>query len=654
MTDVGYWALVLTMIVSVYVTIISIAGKTVKNATLVSSARNGVFVSTIAATVATAGLIVLLLTQDFGVKYVYEHTSSHMPIAYTISALWAGQEGSLLLWLWLLTLLTTVIILSKRIWTAPFGLYTVAVMSFSQAFLALILIVASNPFELLPSVPLEGQGLNPLLQNFWMVAHPPVVFMGYAAYTAPFALAIGGLIANQMGEMWLRAVRRWALWAWLFLGTGILMGAYWAYLELGWGGYWGWDPVENSSLIPWLTGTALLHSLMMQRRRQAFKHWNLWLIVMTFLLCVFATFVTRSGIIQSVHAFGRSVIGFYFLGFMVLCLIVFGALLFVRRRELDSKHELTTLFSREAGLLLTNLLLCGTALVVLIGTLFPTLAEAFQGRQAALGATFYERTVGPLAQILIVLIGLCPWLAWGGGSPDRLRRNLLPPAVVALATAIVLFLLGVREAVALIAFAVCAFVVVSLLSILIRDFARLGKREGDESQQSGIVQAGLRLVARNRRRYGAHIVHLGIVLIAIGVTGSSLYQQEVQVTLAPGEQVTIQGYVLEYQDFESESLPDRQQFKALLDVYRGQHKLASIKPEKSFHWSVEQWVTEVAIRSTLEEDLYVILAGFEQDGLASFRILINPLVVWLWIGGAALLLGGVMAWWPSTSERNLA
>jgi cytochrome c-type biogenesis protein CcmF len=404
-------------------------------------------------------------------------------------------------------------------------------------------------------------------------------------------------------------------------------------------------------LIPWLTGTALLHSLMMQRRRQAFKHWNLWLTVLTFLLCVFATFVTRSGIIQSVHAFGRSVIGFYFLGFIVLCLLVFGALLLVRWRALGSKQELKSLLSREAGLLLTNLLLCGTALVVLIGTLFPTLAELFQGRQAALDVTFYERTVGPLAQILIVLIGLCPWLAWGGGSTDRLRRNLLPPALVALATTILLFTLGVRQAVALIAFAVCAFVGVSLLSIFYRDFARLGKGKSGESLQRGIVQAGLHLLARNRRRYGAHIVHLGIVLIAIGITGSSLYQQEVQVALAPGERIDFQGYTLEYRDFESESLPDRQQFKALLDVSRGQRKVASVTPEKSFHWSVEQWVTEVAIRSNLKEDLYVILAGFEQDGLASFKILLNPLVVWLWIGGAALLLGGMMAWWPSTSEK---
>ena len=272
-------------------------------------------------------------------------------------------------------------------------------MAFTQAFLALVLVAVSNPFESLVAIPQEGRGLNPLLQNFWMVAHPPVIFAAYAAYTVPFAYAINGLFTRQLGDEWLASVRRWSLWAWLFLGMGILMGAYWAYLELGWGGYWGWDPVENSSLIPWLTGTALLHSLLMQQRRKTFKIWNLWLIALTFLLCIFATFVTRSGVIQSVHAFGRSVIGTYFAAFILICLSAFVALLTSRRGQLGNREEPREFLSREAGLLLTNLLLCGAALVVLIGTVFPALTELFQNQQAALGASFYERTVGPLLHV---------------------------------------------------------------------------------------------------------------------------------------------------------------------------------------------------------------------------------------------------------------
>jgi len=520
-------------------------------------------------------------------------------------------------------------------------------MSFAQAFLALILLLVSNPFESLPQAPVEGHGLNPLLQNSWMIVHPPVVFLGYAAYTVPFALALGGLSTGQLGRDWLRMVRRWALFAWLFLGMGILMGARWAYLELGWGGYWGWDPVENSSLIPWLTGTALLHSLMMQQRRRAFRVWNLWLISLTFVLCLFATFVTRSGIIQSVHAFGRSSVGYYFITFIVLCLLALVYLLHSRRRELGDEYRLRTLLSREVSLFLVNLLFVGTALVVLVGTLFPTLTKVLQGRQAALDASFYERTVGPLAQITIVLIGLCPWLAWGGVSFARLRRELLPAAVASGVVAVLLFVLGIREALALLSFAICAFVAVSLLATFYRGTVNRRRRTGQ-----GVPQAFVRVMTRNRRRYGAHLVHLGIVLIAMGVSGSSIYQDEVQIALVPGERIEVHGYTLEYQDFVSERTPSHQRFAAVMDAYRGDRLVATLTPKKDFHWNIEQWVSEVAIHSTLKQDLYVILAGLEQNGLASFRVFINPLVVWLWIGGALLLSGGVIAWWPTASERK--
>jgi cytochrome c-type biogenesis protein CcmF len=647
MSVIGYWALVLTLIISAYTAVASLLAARHKSAALLQSVRNGVFLATAGATLASAALLYLLLTRDLSIAYVSEHVSTHLPTAYVISAFWAGQQGSLLLWLWVLTLMALVLILPRRSWEAPFSPYALATASGAQAGLAVVLLLVSNPFQSLPIVPLEGQGLNPLLQNVWMIIHPPVVFIGYAAYTIPFALALGGLASGELGQGWLRAVRRWALFAWLFLGAGILMGAWWAYLELGWGGYWGWDPVENSSLIPWLTGTALLHSLMMQQRRRAFKAWNLWLITATFLLCVFATFVTRSGIIQSVHAFERSSIGYYFMAFMLLCLLAFVALLYARRRELESTHELRTWFSREAGLFLTNLLLLGTALVVLVGTLFPALVELVQGRQAALDASFYERTVGPLAQVIIVLIGVCPWLAWGGVSSSRLRRELLPAAVAAVVTAGLLFALGVREPLALVAFAICAFVGVSLLATFYRDTANR-HRSAEESYPI----AFLKLLGRNRRRYGAHVVHLGIVLIAVGITGSSIYQDEVEVALAPGETVDVHGYTLHYQDLLSQQMPDQQRFTAVVDAYRGSRQIAALRPQKDYHWNIEQWVTEVAIHSTPKEDLYVILAGFESDGLASFRVLINPLVVWLWIGGGALLLGGIMAWWPTAAERS--
>ncbi len=646
MAPVGTWALVLALAVSAYTAVAAALGARKQNAALLESVRNGVWLGVAWSTVASGILLFLLLSRDFAVRYVYEHTSSDLPLAYTLSAFWAGQEGSLLLWLWFVTVLSAVLAW-QRAWNQRLGLYALALLAGTQAVLALVLLVASSPFRLLPTVPAEGQGLNPLLQNFWMIAHPPVVFAGYAAYTVPFALALAGLIAGQLDAGWLRAVRRWALVAWLFLGAGILMGAWWAYLELGWGGYWGWDPVENSSLIPWLTGTALLHSLMMQQQRRVFRIWNLWLITLTFALCVFATFVTRSGIIQSVHAFGRSSIGYYFIAYIGACLVGTAWLLYRHRAELRDSFELRALLSREAGLFLTNWLFLGTALVILVGTLFPTLTEAIQGRQATLDVSFYRRTVGPLSQIIVVLIGICPWLAWGGVSFARLRRELLPPLVGAAVTVIALLALGIREALALVAFAICAFVGVSLLAAFFQGTLDRRRRTGE-----GWLRALWGWVSTSAHRSGAHVVHLGIVLIAVGITGSSIYQDEVQVALAPGQAVDVHGYTLVYQDLASTMTSARQQVTAVVDVYRGSRKVATLRPQKDVYWNIEQWVTEVAIRSTLKEDLYLILAGFEQDKTASFRVLINPLVIWLWIGGAMLLLGGVAAWWPTRAERS--
>jgi len=646
MATVGTWALVLALAVSAYTAVAAALGARKQNAALLESVRNGVWLGVAWSTVASGILLFLLLSRDFAVRYVYEHTSSDLPLAYTLSAFWAGQEGSLLLWLWFVTVLSAVLAW-QRAWNQRLNLYALAILAGTQAVLALVLLLASSPFRLLSSVPTEGQGLNPLLQNFWMIAHPPVVFAGYAVYTVPFALALAGLIAGQLDASWLRAVRRWALLAWLFLGTGILMGAWWAYLELGWGGYWGWDPVENSSLIPWLTGTALLHSLMMQQQRRVFRVWNLWLITLTFVLCVFATFVTRSGIIQSVHAFGRSSIGYYFIAYIGACLIGLAWLLYRRRTELRHSFELRVLLSREAGLLLTNLLFLGTALVILVGTLFPALTEVIQGRQANLDASFYRRTVGPLSQVIIVLIGICPWLAWGGVSFARLRRELLPPLVGAAVTVIALLALGIREALALVAFAICAFVSVSLLATFFQGTLERRRRTGE-----GWPRALWGWISTSTRRSGAHIVHLGIVLIAVGITGSSIYQDEVQVALVPGQAVDVHGYTLVYQDLASTMTSARQQVTAVVDVYRGSKKVATLRPQKDVYWNIEQWVTEVAIRSTLKEDLYLILAGFEQDKTASFRVLINPLVIWLWIGGAVLLVGGVVAWWPTRPERS--
>ena len=647
MTTVGHVALALVLAISIYTAIAYILGSRRESPKLAERAQKGVTAVAALVTLASAILIYLLLTRDFQVEYVYRYVSTYLPTIYVLSAFWAGQEGSLLLWLWLLTIFSALIARREEGWSQELKPYALAVLALCQAFFALLLVFASNPFATSVVIPPEGFGMNPLLENFWMIIHPPVVFIGYAAYTVPFAFAIAALITGRLGREWIRGIRRWNLFAWLFLGLGIILGAWWAYLELGWGGYWGWDPVENASLIPWLVGTAFLHSATMQERRGIFKVWNIALAVMAFVLCIFATFVTRSGIIQSVHAFGQSVIGYYFLAFLVVVLAVSLGLTFYRRRELSSERGMKALLSREAGFLLNNLLFVGLALAVFIGTVFPTVSEIVRGVQVALGASFFERVFTPLALPLVLLIGICPLLGWRQTSSGRLLRRLIYPGIMAVALAVALFVLGTTEPFALLSFTVCAFVASSILWEFLR-----GTRARHRATGEDYLLAFRRLIAKNRRRYGGYLVHLSIVVITVGVIGSSLYQTEYQVALAEGETVTVKGYTLKHEVLVVESTPGKHRFASLMSVYRADRKIATLMPEKNFHWNVEQWVTEVAIRTSLKEDLYVILADFAEDGSAAFQILINPLVVWLWIGGGLLLLGATVAIWPSEAQSS--
>ncbi len=647
MTTIGFVALALALATSIYTATVSILGARRGSPELTGGAKKGVMATAALVTLASAILLYLLLSRDFQVEYVYRYVSTYLPTMYTVSAFWAGQEGSLLLWLWLLTIFSALIARREESWSRELRPYALAALALCQAFFALLLVVVSNPFATSAAIPAEGIGMNPLLENFWMIIHPPVVFVGYAAYTVPFAFAIAALVTGKLGEKWIRGIRRWNLFSWLFLGLGIILGAWWAYLELGWGGYWGWDPVENASLIPWLVGTAFLHSATMQERRGIFKVWNIALAVMTFVLCVFATFVTRSGIIQSVHAFGQSVIGYYFLAFLVVVLAVSLGLTFYRRRELAGKMEMKSLLSREAGFLLNNLLFGGLALAVFIGTIFPTISEIVRGTQVALGASFFERVSAPLSLALVILIGVCPLLGWRQTSSGRLLRRLLYPGVIAVALAVVVFVLGVREIFALVSFAVCAFVASSILWEFLRGTMARHRSAGED-----YLLAFRRLITRNRRRYGGYLVHLSIVIITVGVVGSSLYQTEYQVALAEGETVTVKDYTLEHEGFWVENSPGKHRFATPLGVYQGSRRIATLVPEKNFHWNVEQWVTEVAIRTSLKEDLYVILASMAEDGSATFQILINPLVVWLWIGGGLLLVGATVAIWPSEAQSS--
>ncbi len=655
MAAIGSWTLVLSLVVSLYGAIAALVGARQKSRPFLESAERAVAVVAVLATAASALLLYLLINHGFQVKYVHQYTSTHLPLLYRISAFWAGEAGSLLLWFWLQAVLALAVVRlgGRRGQTGP---YLLATMAAAVTFFALLLIRTANPFATYASRPAEGIGMLPLLENPGMVIHPPVLFLGYAGYTVPFAFALAALLSGELDSQWVKVMRRWSLFAWLALSLGILIGAWWSYVELGWGGYWAWDPVENASLIPWLVGTALLHSTIMQERRGMQKVWNLVLPALAFVLCLFATLVTRGGIIVSeLHGFSSSIqpIAYYLLAFIALALGGTLALIYVRRDRLASEREVGSLLSRDGAFLLVELLFCGAALIVFLGTVYPSLARAFLGALVGLNASFYNRAVGPVMAVIIILMGICPVIGWQRIS-DKGIRNLGIPTAGALVLSTMAFILGITEPFPLIATAICSFVALSVLSTVARDVLARRRSTGES-----FVRALVRLLSKARRRYGAYLVHLAVVLVAVGVTGSSAYKSEELVALAPGESIEFRGYRIQYVDYSVETInpepvtrQSRVRYATALGVQRGQSKAASVVAEKNYHWALETpWVTEVAIKSSLKEDLYIILASLEESGLAGFQFVLNPLVSWIWIGGGLLLIGTLMAVWPEAHLR---
>lgn len=647
---VGYSALCLALILAIGSTLAAGLGGRLCRAAWVSKAENGLFAVAGFLFLASAILLHLLLSRNFQVQYVYTHTSTYQATPYVFSALWAGQEGSLLLWALLLSAVTVVLILQKRHCPAVLWPYTLATLAIVEGFFALLLVTVQNPFTLLPMRPSEGAGITPLLENPAMVIHPPILFLGYATFAVPFAVTMASLIAGQMEASWLRWIRRWSLMAWLFLGLGISIGAWWAYVEVGWGGYWSWDPVENASLVPWLTATAYLHSLMAQERQGIFKRWNSALAIATFTLCIFGTLVTRGGIIISdLHGFAENIqpIAYYLIGFILVVIVASVILFYLRRQQLEDSAGPDQLLSRESSLLITTLLFVGLGAAILIGMLFPNIAQVLGGTKVYLGIDFYSRVFAPLALVIVALIGICPLLGWRQSVVPKLWRWVQYPAALAVVVMILLFLLGIRQLFALLAFGLIAFSMATILGDLIRQAISRSRRR-DES----LLRAAVGLCQRNRRQYGGKLVHLAMLLIALGITGSSLYKTETLVALAPGDTHTIQGYTLQYEGTRTVDEVSRLRYVASLGVYRGTARIGTLQPEKNLHWNIEQYVTEVALRTTLAEDLYVALDWPEQDGRATFRISVYPLVIWLWIGAGLLLIGTLIALWPTASEQR--
>jgi len=648
MAEFGHIAIVGALLIAVYTVGAGPLGLMTGTPALLRSARNGVLAVAGLLTVASATLLAGFLTHDFSIRYVAEHSSRDMPPSLVAAAFYSGQQGSLLYWAWTLSLFSAIVAIQNRRSHPALMAYVMATLMAIIAFFGLLLGFVASPFERLAAVPPDGLGLNPLLYDSGMLFHPPMLLAGYMSWSVPFAFAIAALITGRLDAEWIKATRRYALVAWAILGTGNLLGAWWAYHVLGWGGYWGWDPVENSAIMPWLLGTAFVHSVMIQERRGMLKVWNAILVLVTFFLSVFGTFIVRSGVITSVHSFAQSTIGPYFLSFLSLVVIGSLGLLFYRLPLLRSDNQLDSVLSREASFLLNNLFFVAVVFATFWGTVFPLISEAVQGTKLSVGPPFFNQVDGPILLGLVFLMGVGPLMPWRKASRQNLVRTFGPPIGIALAFGVALLgVLGPSHPAAVVAFSCCGFVVAAIGEEFWRGTVARHHATGED-----YCRSLLSLVRRNNRRYGGYVVHLGVIVIAASVTASNFYQTERQVKLRPGEATEIGSYRLTYAGLHERQEPGVRVVQAQLAIESNGRVVDSAAPEKRFHKNFErQPSTGVAIRTTPLEDLYLVLAGWEPDGTASFLIFVNPLVVWLWLGGVLAGLGAFIALWPHPEPR---
>ena len=600
-------------------------------------------------------LVTAAFQNDFSLAYIFHHSNRDLPTPYKFAALWSGQEGSLLFWSLLLATYGLVLRLRHNVDRRLFA-YASVIIAAVQVFFLLLVNFAANPFAMMQgALPADGAGLNPLLQYPEMVIHPPMLYLGYVGFTVPFAFALGALMMRYPGEKWIHITRRWTMVTWGFLTCGIFLGAHWAYSVLGWGGYWAWDPVENASLMPWLTGTAFLHSVMMQEKRGMLKVWNMWLIFATFLLCIFGTFLTRSGLVSSVHAFAQSSIGNWFVGMLALTFAVCVAAFVKNRSHLQSENRLESLISRESSFLFNNLVLLVACFTVLWGTLFPVLSEWVQGHKVTVGPPFFNRVNVPVALLLLLLTAVGPLLAWRKTSFESLKRNFSIPAAAAVAVAIILIAFGLRPwqsqsaIYSLMTICLSVLVAVTVLSEFVRG-GRVIARHTGQTLLAGMA----RLAHRNTRRYGGYVVHFGVALVMIGLAGSA-FNQDKEKEMGYGDRMTVGAYTLTCRSYTQDDKPNYRSEWAILDVTENGKPLTTLYPERRFYKASQQMATMVANRSTLKEDLYVVYEGVNEDtGRPIIKVHLNPLVMWIWIGWLTMVGGTMLCMVPDATRVPLA
>ena len=648
MENIGALSILLAFCLAVYAIIGSVVGKLKKNPFLVVSAERAVYSVWILLTIASGLLIYSLIIGDFRLGYVAGHTDQSMPTIYKFTAWWGGQEGSLLLWSWLLATYSAVVVFMNRRKHRDMMPWVTAILMATETFFLILIAFVLSPFAVLEAgrgniVEGMGRGLNPLLQYWTMVIHPPMLYLGYVGFTVPFAFAIASLITKQPGDSWIHTTRRWTLVTWLFQTTGILLGQGWAYAVLGWGGYWAWDPVENASLLPWISATAFLHSVMMQEKKGMMKVWNMVLISGTFFLCIFGTFLTRSGVVSSVHAFAQSSIGRYFVIFLAIGIAATVLLILERLKYLKSEARLESVVSRESSFMFNNLILLASCFAVLWGTLFPVISEAVTGEKISVDAPFFNRINIPIGLGLLLLTGVGPLIAWRRSSVESLKRSFFGPTLAGILLMVVLAVFGIYEhPFALVSFGLCMFVTATIFSEFWKGASAIRAKSG-----IGLIPAAVELTHRNTRRYGGYMVHMGIVFMFIGYTGSA-FNKDITKEAAPGSSFELGSYRLNIASMKDGDNANYAWQKLYIDASRGSRSLGTMEPERRFYKASQQPVSEVAIRRRLNEDLYVNFAGLSSDNKrAVIQAYVFPLISWIWIGFWVVAFGTIVCLIPS-------
>jgi cytochrome c-type biogenesis protein CcmF len=648
----GSFALLLAFVCAAYAVIGGIFAIRTRNPFLVKSARNAGMAVCGLIVIGVASLEYLFFTDNFSVAYVVQHSSRLQSNFFKFSALWSGQEGSLLFWSLILSLYVFSVLWTYRGKHPELMPYVGVILAAVQMFFLILNNFIASPFKMIgemgPGGALhwitqpDGHGMTPLLQYPEMIIHPPMLYSGYTGFTIPFAFGLAALIGRYPGEKWIHLTRRWTMIAWCFQSIGVLLGAHWAYAVLGWGGYWSWDPVENASLMPWLIGTAFLHSVMMQEKRGMMKVWNVWLVFTTFMLCILGTLLTRSGVVSSVHAFAQSSIGNYFVGFLLLVLSVCFIAYVKNRDYLKSENQLDSMISRESSFLFNNLILLVSCIAVLSGTLFPVFSEWFSGSRISVGAPFFNKVNIPIGLLLLFLTGVGPLLAWRKTSTDSLKRNFGWPLIVALLAGVIVFALGVREFFSLVCLILCVFVTGTIGMEFFRGARVIRSRSG-----ASLLASAVDLTMRNTRRYGGYIVHMGMVLIFVGLAGAA-FNRDAQKDMQPGSTLQIGAYKLLLQGFDSKPEKNYTSERMIVEVWRDNKPMMMLYPERRFFQTNEQSGTMVAIYSTLREDLYVVYAGQNPETqVPVIHAYLNPLVKWIWLGGLVVVLGTLVTLLPN-------